>query len=69
MKLLDGDRSKLIYNIRRILLNISGGNIIEMLSDVLDQKEREELNSRFIIAIQNIAKVIKKNIKNSFKKE
>jgi hypothetical protein len=51
------------------LLNISGGNIIEMLSDVLDQKEREELNSRYIIAIQNIAKVIKTNIKNSLKKE
>jgi hypothetical protein len=55
--LKDGDRSKLIFNIRRILLNLSGGNIIGMLSDVLRRNEREELNSKYIKALENIAKV------------
>ena len=39
------------------MLNLSGGNIIGMLSDVLRRNEREELNSRYIKALENIAKV------------
>ena len=65
-KCLDGDKTNLILNIRKLLGLISGftkrvgkQTIIDMLSDVLDTEEREMLSPKYKVAIEKIAQVIK----------